>query len=204
MRRRGRWGWPAPGGRRRSTGRSMAGTCGGARRSIAVMSLAGRSLPDGSARNPARASCPRCPRAASLFAGIGLAADSGRTARTGPAVPVPCSPGNLWRGCERWPCRSDFQGGTVSDACPAGEYGHRLRQAGGSAACPAGSRTAVGQWDAAGLSCTSWDMIQNLRRSDQAHSEVTDVRRTGRGFHAARNGVAAGQRLFRWVGMGGL
>ena len=26
-----------------------------------------------------------------------------------------------------------------------GEYGHRLLQAGGSAACPAGSRTAVGQ-----------------------------------------------------------
>jgi hypothetical protein len=29
-------------------------------------------------------------------------------------------------------------------ACPAGECGHRLRQAGGSVACLAGSRTAVG------------------------------------------------------------
>jgi hypothetical protein len=46
--------------------------------------------------------------------------------------------------CERWPRRSDFQGGTVSGARPAGEYGHRLRQAGGSVACLAGFRTAVG------------------------------------------------------------
>jgi hypothetical protein len=49
-----------------------------------------------------RASCPRCPRAASLFAGVGPASrqwrDRGRTARTGPAVPVPGSPGNRWRG----------------------------------------------------------------------------------------------------------
>ncbi len=86
----------------------------------------------------------RCPRAASLFAGIGPASGQwrvrGRTARTGPAVPVPGSPGKLWRGCERWPCRSDFQGGTLSGACAAGgSGGHRLRQAGGLAACPAGS-----------------------------------------------------------------
>jgi hypothetical protein len=105
-----------------------------------------------------RASCPRCPRTASLFAGIGPASgqwrDRGRTARTGPAVPVPGSPGNLWRGRERWPRRPGFQGGTVSGARPAGEYGHRLRQAGGSAACPAGSRTAAGQRDAAELSWT--------------------------------------------------
>ena len=43
-----------------------------------------------------------------------LPADHGRTARTGPVVPVPGSPGNLRRGCERWPGGSDFQGGTVS------------------------------------------------------------------------------------------
>src|ERR1035438_8611084 len=48
-----------------------------------------------------------------------------------------------------------FQGGTVSGAFPAGEYGHRLRQAGGSVACLAGSRTAVGRGDAAGLSWTT-------------------------------------------------
>ena len=40
--------------------------------------------------------------------------------------------------CGRWPRRSDFQGGTVSGARPAGECGHRLRQAGGSVACLAG------------------------------------------------------------------
>jgi hypothetical protein len=35
----------------------------------------------------------------------------------------------------------------VSGTCPVrpGEYGHRVRQAGGSAACQAGSRTAVGR-----------------------------------------------------------
>jgi len=38
-----------------------------------------------------------------------------------------------------------FQGGTLSGACPAGGVGgHAPRQAGGFAACPAGSRTAVG------------------------------------------------------------
>ncbi len=68
----------------------------------------------------------------------GLPADSGGS--VAPAVPVPGSPGKLWRGCERWPCRSDFQGGTLSGACAAGgSGGHRLRQAGGLAACPAGS-----------------------------------------------------------------
>jgi hypothetical protein len=45
-----------------------------------------------------------------------------------------------------------------------------------------------------GLSGTSWDMIQNLHRADQAHSETTDTTRTQRGFHAARNGESAGQR----------
>jgi hypothetical protein len=150
MRRRGRWGWPAPddgAGPRRS----MAGSSGVPHRSIAVMSLAGWQIAGRMARHVMRrASCPRCPRAASLFAGVGPASgqwrDRSRTARTGPAVQVPGSPGNLWRGRERWPCRSDFQGGTLSGACTAGgSGGHRLRQAGGLAACPAGSRTAVGQ-----------------------------------------------------------
>jgi hypothetical protein len=46
----------------------------------------------------------------------------------------------------------------------------------------------------AGLSWTSWGMIQNLRPADQAHSEPTDATRTKREFHAARNGETAGQR----------
>jgi hypothetical protein len=54
------------------------------------------------------------------------------------------------------------------------------------------------------LSWTSWDMIQNVRRADQAHSEAMDATRTGHGFHAARNGESAGQRALRWAGMGSL
>jgi hypothetical protein len=46
-----------------------------------------------------------------------------------------------------------------------------------------------------GLSGTSWDMIQNLHRAGQARSGTTDTTRTERGFHAARNGESAGQRL---------
>jgi hypothetical protein len=86
-------------------------------------------------------SCPRCP-CASLFAGIGPASGQWQN-RADPADPVPGSPGNLWRGCERWRCGSDFQGRTVSVACSAREYGHRLRQAGSSAACPARSSTSL-------------------------------------------------------------
>ena len=56
----------------------------------------------------------------------------------------------------------------------------------------------MGALDVAGLSWTSWDMIQKTRRADQAHSGITDATRTERGFHAAGNGVSAGQRPFRW------
>jgi len=82
--------------------------------------------------------------------------------------------------------------------------GPRLWQAGASVTCPAGARdgrVTMGALDVAGLSWTSWDMTQNVRRADQAHSEATDATRTERGFHAARNGVSAGQRAFRWAGM---
>ena len=85
--------------------------------------------------------------------------------------------------------------------------GPRLWQAGASVTCPAGARdgrVTMGALDVAGLSWTSWDMIQNVRRADQAHSEATDATRTERGFHAARNGESAGQRAFRWAGMGSL
>jgi hypothetical protein len=80
--------------------------------------------------------------------------------------------------------------------------GPRLRQAGASATCPAG--VTMGASDVAGLSWTSWDVIQNVRRADQGHSEATDATRTERGFQAARNGESAGQRAFRWAGMGSL
>jgi len=45
----------------------------------------------------------------------------------------------------------------------------------------------------AGLSWTSWDMIQNVRRADLAHFGATDATRTERGIHAAGNGESAGQ-----------
>jgi len=66
------------------------------------------------------------------------------------------------------------------------------------------SGVAVGGLDAVGLSWTSRDLIQNVRRADQAHSETTDTTRTAGGFHAAGNGIPAGQRPFRWAGMGSL
>ena len=75
--------------------------------------------------------------------------------------------------------------------------GPRLWQAGAAVTCPAGARdgrVTMGALDVAGLSWTSWDMIQNVRRADQAHCEATDATRTERGFHAARNGESAGQR----------
>ena len=112
--------------------------------------------------------------------------------RIGSAAPVSARAGNLRGACAKWPLKPDLEGVTVSGA---------------SVTCPAGAgdgRVAAGEWDAAGLSWTSWDMIQNLRRADQAHSGITDATRTERGFHAARIGEIAGQRPFRWVTMGSL
>jgi hypothetical protein len=54
---------------------------------------------------------------------------------------------------------------------------------------------AMAELPVVGLNGTSWHMIQNLHRADQAHSETTDTTRTERGSHAARNGESAGQRL---------
>jgi hypothetical protein len=62
----------------------------------------------------------------------------------------------------------------------------------------------VGGLDAVGLSWTPWDMIQKMCRADQAFRIITDAGRTERGFHAVGNGECEGQRLFRWMGMGGL
>jgi len=59
-----------------------------------------------------------------------------------------------------------------------------------------------GESDVAGLSWTSWGMIQNLHRAGQGHSEAADATRTDRGFDAAKKEEIAGQRPFRWVGMG--
>ena len=58
--------------------------------------------------------------------------------------------------------------------------------------------------DAVGLIWTSWGMIEKVRRAERGFRGVTDAGRTERGFHAMENGEAAGQRLFRWVGMNGL
>jgi hypothetical protein len=83
-------------------------------------------------------------------------------------------------------------------ACPVASVRDRLRRVGVPVSCAAvpGRQRGGGGWDVAGISWTSWDMIQNLRRADQASSESTDATRTERSFHAARNGVSAAQRLF--------
>jgi hypothetical protein len=39
-----------------------------------------------------------------------------------------------------------------------------------------------------GLSWTSWDMIEKVRRADQGFRGITDAGRTERGFHAIGNG----------------
>jgi hypothetical protein len=65
----------------------MAGSSGVPRRSIAVMSLAGRSLSRMARHVMRRASCPRCPRAAPSSRESGLRADGGGTV-AGPRGPV--------------------------------------------------------------------------------------------------------------------
>jgi hypothetical protein len=110
--------------------------------------------------------------------------------RIGSTVPVSVSAGSPWQAHAR----------VLSPQC-----GHRLRQAAGLSDSPAeaeNSGVAVGGLDAVGLSWTSRDLIQNVRRADQAHSGATDATRTAGGFHAPGNGIPAGQRPFRWVGMG--
>jgi hypothetical protein len=58
-----------------------------------------------------------------------------------------------------------------------------------SVTCPAGEQRMAGwQWrelDAIGPGWTSRDLIQQVRRADQAHSETTDTTRTAGGFHLA-------------------
>lgn len=73
--------------------------------------------------------------------------------------------------------------------------------------CPAGSGDGglgAGGLDAVGLSWTSWDVIEKVRRADQGFRGITAAGRTDRGFHAMGNGASAGERLFRWVGVNGL
>ena len=62
----------------------------------------------------------------------------------------------------------------------------------------------AGGLDAVGLSWTSWDMIEKVRRADQGFRGITDAGRTERGFHAVGNEESAGGWLFRWVGIGSL
>jgi hypothetical protein len=122
MRRRGRWAGLRPVAAR-VYGRSMAGSSGVPRRSIAVMSLGGRSLPDGPARNAARqlpaVSSRRFPlrgnRACQRTVAGPWQDRAEWSCRTGPGLAR-----ESLAGCERWPRRPGFQGGTVSGACPAG------------------------------------------------------------------------------------
>jgi hypothetical protein len=90
MRRRGRWGWPAPGGGaglREVDGRYLRGTPQVERGHVPCWQVAARM-----AWHVMRyASCPRCRRAASLFAGVGPASGqwrdrTDRSCRTGPGL----------------------------------------------------------------------------------------------------------------------
>jgi hypothetical protein len=84
-----------------------------------------------------------------------------------------------------WPRLAGTAGSTDRYGC----RGHRPRQAPHFRTCPAGERRMAGwQWrelDAIGLGWTSRDLIQQVRRADQAHSETTDATRTAGGFHLA-------------------
>ena len=174
--------------------RPVAGRSGVSGRSITVVSLAGRSLPGWPGMS--------CGALGAAFLGsfpssrevrVCQRTDGGIVAGPRGFVCLPVL--ELVReslaeagGC---PCRSDLQGWEVSGTCPVrpGEYGHRLRQAGGSAACSAGSRTAVG---AVRCSWTQLDLMghdPNLRCADQAHCGTTDATRTERGIHPAGNRV---------------
>jgi hypothetical protein len=99
-----------------------------------------------------------------------------------------------------WPCC-----GALAVCGPLGSIGPSAAVAASAAAgrrfsdvlARAGDgKVTMGALDVAGLSWTSWDMIHNVRRADQANSGITDVRRTEHGCHMGRNGVSAGQRLF--------
>ena len=55
-----------------------------------------------------------------------------------------------------------------------------------------------------GARWTSWNMIDNLHRADQASLEVTDAARTAAGFDRVPSRVLAGRWVFRWGGVGSL
>lgn len=77
---------------------------------------------------------------------------------------------------------------------------------------PAGRFTELVRWvrratmgvDRMRFSGTSWDMIHNLHRADQADLGVTDVTRTAAGPDAGCKEVFAGQSVCWWVGIGSL
>jgi len=117
------------------------------------------------------------------------------TARIGSTASASVLAGNLWQGGEKMAAQIGF---LRWDSIP------RLACR-GTAGIGAADRSlidvpslgdgaaAAEELDVAVLSWTSWDMIQNVRRADQAHSGITDATRTAGGFHAHRNGEAAGQ-----------
>src|SRR6266699_5938243 len=77
---------------------------------------------------------------------------------------------------------------------------HRRSMAVSSLASGLRMGVTTGELDVAGLSWTSWDMIEKVHRADQGRSGTADATRTERGFQVSRNVIPAGQWLFRWVG----
>jgi hypothetical protein len=59
-------------------------------------------------------------------------------------------------------------------------------------------------WDAVGLRWTPLDAYSAPSGADLGDSVSTDAGRTECGFDTVRNGECAGQRVFRWAGMGSL
>ena len=108
-----------------------------------------------------------------------------------------------WLVREKWRLKPDFWGVGVSRGlscrCAAVIRCGRRRLSGCSAEIGDG-RLGAGGLDAVGLSWTSWDMIEKVRRADQGFRGITDAGRTERGCRTMGNGESAGQRLFRWWG----
>jgi hypothetical protein len=107
------------------------------------------------------------------------------------------------RACRFWslPCRRASTGPSADWAGTTAVAGRCFSD------MPCRSRGWQGDNGSVGCGRTQLDVMghdPNVRRADQAHFEATDATRTERGFHAARNGESAGQRAFRWAGMGSL
>ena len=145
------------------------------------ISLAGFSYPAGATRPPDRT----CPARKYDLAGDLRVLES-ETARVYSLIRPPRTgrTGGQRGACARWRRMSGVAISGALSCRPSPTVGCRSRR---HSSKPSGRGTAggSGELDAAGLSWTSWDVIQKVHRADQAHSETTDATRTERGIHTA-------------------